>query len=108
MPSPVALTDGWRRSVRAGSSAFGNPASRARYTASGAGRFIVHGREREWIRLTTRHRTRVPHRGTKTFFPPVLIGGASRGNSVWESARLKISKSPVRARPAALLPGESD
>ncbi len=37
----------------------------------------------------------------ETFFPSGFMVRASRGNSVWESARLKISKSPVRARPAA-------
>ena len=41
-------------------------------------------------------------RRTKNYFPRALMGRASRGNSVWESARLKISKSPVRARPAAV------
>ena len=39
----------------------------------------------------------------ENYFIGPRIVGTSRGNSVWESARLKISKSPVRARPAALL-----
>ena len=52
-----------------------------------------HAAERLWSRGS------VPR--AETFFPSGFMVRASRGNSVWESARLKISKSPVRARPAA-------
>ena len=37
----------------------------------------------------------------ETFKAVSPFATARRGNSVWESARLKISKSPVRSRPAA-------
>src|SRR5205823_4793672 len=51
-PSPVALTDGWRRRVRADSNASENRDSRARYTSGGAGPSIDSGSERERISLT--------------------------------------------------------